>query len=160
MGHSQGAGHAAYLGNTKKIKGAIMVSGPQDECIDCPLETKIWIDKKYKSKKYTAFAYGQEPLLEVMKNNWKRMTVAGATTWNEGVINDVDFAVNDDYDPCEGPLVSNIMPASTSTCGGPGHCSTAIDDSVPFIKKWNNETLYVYAINVWPKIVKENKRCK
>ena len=69
MGHSQGAGHAAYLGQTKNIKGAVMVSGPQDECIDCPVDTTFWIDVPYVSKKYTAFASGVEPLVGVMANN-------------------------------------------------------------------------------------------
>ena len=33
MGHSQGAGHVAYLGNTETILGGVMISGPQDECV-------------------------------------------------------------------------------------------------------------------------------
>ena len=33
MGHSQGAGHVAWLGKTKAILGGIMISGPQDECV-------------------------------------------------------------------------------------------------------------------------------
>ena len=32
-GHSQGAGHAAYLAMKFKTRGTIMISGPQDECI-------------------------------------------------------------------------------------------------------------------------------
>jgi pimeloyl-ACP methyl ester carboxylesterase len=30
MGHSQGAGHAAYLGKTYRVAGVVMLSGPQD----------------------------------------------------------------------------------------------------------------------------------
>merc|ERR1711957_783646 len=57
LGHSQGAGHAAYLGQTKSLLGAVMISGPQDECVNCPEGTKFWIDDAYKTKnKYTAFA--------------------------------------------------------------------------------------------------------
>merc|ERR1711862_939170 len=137
MGHSQGAGHAAYLAQTQAILGAVMVSGPQDECIGCSESTKFWIDKaSYKSKSYSAFASADEPLVGVMKDNWNRMIDAGATTWKKNFYTDVDFAVDKNAltNIMKGPLLSSILPAFTSTCGGKEHCSTAIDDSVPFIK--------------------------
>ena len=162
MGHSQGAGHAAYLGQTKLIKGAIMVSGPQDECTGCP-ETKFWIDEPYISKRYTAFASADEPLVGVMKDNWNRMIAAGATTWQTDHVIDVGFGVDTSSlkeTVCKGPILTSVIPASTSTCGGKEHCSTAIDDSVPFIEKGNGDKQYLYDINVWPSIAKYNKKCK
>ena len=51
MGHSQGAGHSAYLAATKDVHGAVLVSGPQDECEGCPDGTKFWIDEPFKSTK-------------------------------------------------------------------------------------------------------------
>ena len=78
-GHSQGSGHVAYLAQTKNINGAIMISGPQDECIDCPEGTAFWIDEPYASSPdtpYTALGHGEEPLFPVMENNWKRMKTA------------------------------------------------------------------------------------
>jgi len=161
MGHSQGAGHAAYLGQTSRIKGAVMVSGPQDECIDCPVDTTFWIDEPYVSEKYTAFASGVEPLVGVMTNNWNRMTAANATTWIPNNLQDVQYAINTGrFDVCDGPLLTFIKPASTSTCGGKDHCSTAIDDSVPFIEKSNGDKKYLYDINIWASIARRNKRCK
>jgi len=156
MGHSQGAGHAAYLGAAKKILGASMLSGPQDECIDCPVGTDFWIDGKYKTKtQYTAFASGDEPLYPVMTDNWLRMKEAGATTWGEPT--DVDFALTP-VDACASPLVTHVKYAPTSTCGGKEHCSTAIDDSVPFLIKSTNETYYLYDNIVWPAIA--STECK
>jgi len=167
MGHSQGAGHAAYLGQTKHIRGAVMVSGPQDQCIDCPEDTTFWIDETYISKpgRKTAFASGVEPLINVMKDNWNRMTAAQATTWTPnkwgGVYpQDVGYAINaGPLDVCKAPLVTTVLPASTSTCGGKDHCSTAIDDSVPFIEKSNGDKQYLYD-NIWAAIAKDGKRCK
>jgi len=156
MGHSQGAGHAAYLGATKKILGAVMISGPQDECIDCPVDTEFWIDGEYKTKtQYTAFASGDEPLYPVMTNNWLRMKEAGATNWGEPT--DVDFALTP-VDACASPLFTHVQYAPTSTCGGKEHCSTAIDDSVPFIIKSTNETYYLYDRYVWPALA--SAECK
>jgi len=160
MGHGQGAGHAAYLGQTQNIKGAIMVSGPQDECISCPANTSFWIDGPYISKKYTAFANGKEPLIGVMKDNWNRMTVAKATTWEKNVFKGVNFALNTKrLAVCEAPFLTFIKPASTSTCGGQEHCSTAIDDSAPFIEKFNGNKRYLYEDNVWPSLARQNKHC-
>jgi len=166
MGHSQGAGHAAYLAQTKPIQGAIMVSGPQDECINCPEGTNFWIDGSYMSSKSTAFASAVEPLYDVMKDNWKRMTDAGATTWtvrdNTVRTNGVGYAFPDTLDVCDAPYHTYITPATTSTCGGKDHCSTAIDDSVPFVEKSNilNTKRYLYANSVWPSIARDNNLCE
>lgn len=150
MGHSQGAGHAAYLGNTKEILGAVMISGPQDECTDCAAGTKFWIDDDYKTHhQYTAFASADEPLYPLMTDNWARMKDAGANNW--GGPTDVDFGLSRVH-ACASPLVSSLKFANTTTCGGKEHCSTAIDDSVPFIEKSNGDKYYVYEEYVWPSI--------
>jgi len=160
MGHSQGAGHAAFLGQTKEIRGAVMVSGPQDECIRCPPGTSFWIDGPYLSKKYTAFASGDEPLVKVMKDNWNRMTAANATSWIKNNFQDVQYAIDTVPRVCDGPLITHIKPASSSTCGGKEHCSTAIDDSVPFIEKNNGDKKYLYDVKIWASIVTQPKACK
>merc|ERR1711957_961390 len=141
-GQSQGAGHAAYLGQTKKLMGAVMISGPQDECTDGPEGTKFWIDTDYMTlNKYTAFASGDEPSYTsgLIGANWNKMKEAGAVTWGEPA--DVGFA-------------------PTSTCGGKEHCSTALDDSVPFIKKTSGEKQYLYGITVWPAIARPDACAK
>ena len=154
MGHSQGAGHAAYLGQTKELMGAVMISGPQDECIECPEGTEFWIDHDYMTlNKYTAFASGDEPFYMngVMGDNWNRMTEAGAVAWGEPT--DVGFAV-EAVDACASPLVTHVEYAPTSTCGGKEHCSTSLDDSVPFIKRTDGEKQYLYDLTVWPTIAR------
>jgi len=156
MGHSQGAGHAAYLGQTKELMGAVMISGPQDECVECPKGTKFWIDDDYMTvDKYTAFASGDEPAYKnspyTIGVNWDRMKEAGATTW--GGPTNVGFAL-EAVDACASPLVSYVKHASTSTCGGKEHCSTALDDSVPFIEMTTGEKQYLYDLTVWPALAR------
>jgi len=160
MGHSQGAGHAAYIAQTKKIRGTVMVSGPQDECTDCPAGTKFWVDKPYLTSKSTAFAHGEEPLVGVMKNNWSRMTQAGGSTWNTDEVADVGFATDKTkVNVCASPLLTTVKYAPTTTCGGKDHCSTAIDDSVPFLEKSGGEKKYLYELVVWPYISRRVKAC-
>ena len=158
-GHSQGSGHVAYLAQTKNINGAVMISGPQDECIGCPEETTFWIDEVYASSSatpYTALAQGLEPLLSVMEDNWKCMKAANPSiNWSTTEPQSTDFGLDTTPDDaCESPLFTNVTYADTSTCGGKDHCSVAIDDSVPYIKKSDGETLYLYEASVWPSILK------
>ena len=63
-------------------------------------------------------------------------------------------------DARESPHFTNVTYADTSTCGGKDHCSVAIDDSVPYIKKSDGETLYLYEASVWPSILKEGSMKK
>jgi len=157
MGHGQGAGHAAYLGQTKSLLGAVMISGPQDECVNCPEGTKFWIDDAYKTKnKYTAFASGDEPMYAVQAENWSRMTEAGATEWKDPT--DVNFAI-DDVSACDSPLFTNVKYGATSTCMNREHCSTAIDDSVPFLEKSDGDKCYLYGVKVWPSLVTGVSSC-
>lgn len=158
-GHSQGSGHVAYLAQTKNINGAVMISGPQDECIGCPEGTAFWIDEPYTSSPdtpYTALAQGGEPLFSVMENNWKSMKTANpginwATTDPKSTEFGLETTPDDAY---ASPLFTDVNYADRSTCGGKLHCSVAIDDSVPYIKLIGNETLYLYEITVWPSILK------
>jgi len=158
-GHSQGAGHAAYLAKTKEVRAAVMISGPQDNCDDCDDDETFWIDEgPYASDKtkYTALGHGEEPLHDIQVKNWKKMqAVAGARMkWKPDVLHDVDFGlkVTGKDAKTEGPLVSYVKVGAESTCGGKEHCSTAIDDSVPFYRTYTNETYYLYETTVWPSI--------
>jgi len=154
-GHSQGAGHAAYLAMKFKTRGTIMISGPQDECIDCT--DGFWIDEgPYKSLgSYTALAHGNEPMVGVMRDNWIRMKAAEpAINWATGEESNVGFGLGiETSDACAGPLITDVAHALNSTCGGKDHCSTAIDDSVPFIETFQGDKYYVYEESVWPAIL-------
>ena len=75
----------------------------------------------------------------------------------------VGFALKTEYsEACEQPLVTNVAYAPTTTCGGKDHCSTAIDDSVPFVEKVNGDKYRIYEKSVWPAIMRgadENNPC-
>mmetsp|Transcript_39222 Transcript_39222/g.57281 ORF Transcript_39222/g.57281 Transcript_39222/m.57281 type:complete len:383 (+) Transcript_39222:230-1378(+) len=151
-GHSQGAGHAAYLAATRLVHGAVLISGPQDECEGCPEGTKFWIDDTFLSTKITAFAHGDstetflEPTLPLMKDNWSRMG-----TWPAPLqVQNVDSYIN--YDVCKAPIVSSLEPSSTSPCGRKGHCATALDDSSPVLSNTAGDNVYIYGIDVWANV--------
>lgn len=158
-GHSQGAGHVAYLAKTEMLHGAVMISGPQDECIGCADGSKYWIDDgPYASSRasYAALGHGNEPLFSVMSDNWGRMQAAagGGMNWETAEPADVGFALDTDVaDGLRSPLRTDVQYAATSTCGGKEHCSTAIDDSVPFIETFTGKKLYLYEATVWPSLL-------
>jgi len=156
MGHSQGSGHAAYLGKTKKMKGVAMISGPQDQCVDCEVGTEFWIDESYKtSSSYTAFGHSAEPLYNIMAENWNRMN--NQIMMADVIPEDVGFADKKKYNACfPKALKSNILFAATSTCGGKEHCSTAIDDTVPFIELMDGKKKYLYN-TVWEALARTDK---
>jgi len=162
MGHSQGAGHAAYLAQTKKIAGAVLLSGPQDECEGCAAGTKFWIDEDFKTGKVTAFAHGDasasdlEPTLPSMKDNWNRMAKSGTVTWSYPV-EVVDTGDYGKYDVCKTPIVSSIAPKGTSPCGRKGHCSTALDDSAPVLSTNEGDDVYIFALDIWANVADVGK---
>ena len=46
-GHSQGTGHAAWLAQTTRLRGAVLLSGPQDQQHNDTLpDPKFWINAK------------------------------------------------------------------------------------------------------------------
>jgi hypothetical protein len=165
MGHSQGAGHAAYLAQTKKIAGAVLISGPQDaaECEACNAETKFWIDGDFKTDKVTAFAHGDasepdlEPTLPIMKDNWSRMAESGTVTWSYP-LEVVDTGDYGSYDVCKTPIVSSIAPSVTSPCGRKGHCSTALDDSAPVLEtSTGGDKVYIFGLDIWANVADVGK---
>lgn len=157
VGHSQGAGHAAYLAQTKKIAGAAMISGPQDECLGCPDGTKFWIDDDFKTKAVTAFAHGNftesylEPSLPGMIDNWNRMAKSGTVSWSYPV-EVVDTGDYTNYNVCETPILSFLPPSDMSPCGRKGHCSTALDDSAPVLADTSGKNVYIFALDIWRKV--------
>jgi len=137
IGHSQGAGHAAYLAQINKLYGAILLSGPQDDCIDCPADTKYWIDYPYKTKSITGFAHGNETFFDLIADNWVRMAKAAHfSTWGKDLeptdVQDIGDGHNQTFNVCDVPLKTYVEPLNTSLCGDPEHCSTSLDDSTPF----------------------------
>lgn len=162
MGHSQGAGHAAFLANTKKIAGASMISGPQDECEGCPAGTPFWIDDAFTTSAVTAFAFGDasesflEPTLPIMEDNWTRMAKSGTVSFDYPIMVK-DTGSYSQYDVCKTPIVSSIAPSATSPCGRKGHCATALDDSAPVLQNTAGENVYVFALDIWSSVADVGK---
>jgi len=157
-GHSQGASHTAYLAQTRKLAGATLLSGPQDECQNCPSNILFWIDREFSTKKVTAFAHGddhqdEEPTLPIMKDNWKRMT---GVLWYKNpfeVINIVSSS-GGGYDVCRNPIVSTIAASDTSLCTRKGHCSVGPDQSTPYLNTTFGEIIPLYSLGVWSDLAK------
>ena len=83
------------------------------------------------------------------------MTAAGAVGWGEPT--SVDFAMAP-VDACN-PLYTNVKYGDTSTCGGKEHCSTAIDDSVPYLEQIDGPKCYLYEKYVWPALSTQYSSC-
>merc|ERR1740139_1850146 len=106
--------------------------------MDCPEGTSFWIHEKYESSSdtsYAALAHGAEQAIEngVIKNNWIRMKAANPhMNWDTTDPQNTKFGLGTTAcDAYSSPLVTNVNPASTSTCGvRKEHCSVAIDNSV------------------------------
>jgi len=166
-GHSQGAGHAAYMAQMHKLAGASLYSGPQDDCIGCPKNTKLWVDDPFKTYAITAMAHGDsaieyEPLIGSMKDNWTRMAATGTISWSDKSesleVTDVGYGFEDDYDVCSAPVVTFVTPAATSTCGRAGHCSISVDSDTPLITRTTGEFVSIYSLYVWP-VVADATKC-
>jgi len=167
MGHSQGSGHAGYLAQMDKLAGAGLLSGPQDECIGCAPDTHLWVDDPFKTYAITAMAGADasdifEPALPSMIDNWQRMADTGTISWSGDITPlNIGFGVEGHYDVCNNPIVSSLEAAGPSTSGGPGmgtqcgragHCSIAVDDSVPVLQRINASDCPVFKLHAWPEI--------
>lgn len=156
IGHSQGAGHAAYLARMRAVRGAALLSGPQDECVGCATDTTFWVDGPFNSTAITALAHADdgdeyEPTLPIIRSNWARFGTFPST-------DPVDIGTAS-YDVCRSPIVTSLRPASTSSCGRRGHCSTALDDSTPFLETTFGEAIKVYGIDLWRSLAVDLVKC-
>jgi len=175
-GHSQGAGHVAYLAKVQHLRGAVLISGPQDECVNCTDGTKFWIDegpnqlyRQYHditdddriptsaATSYTAFAHVDEPMLDVIGDNWKRIKQShpSSVNWISGESWTIQSIFHTEIsDAYSYPLLTDIPYANTSQCDIKEHCSTIVDDSAPVLEADNGSRFYLYKACVWPAIVK------
>jgi len=162
MGHSQGAGHAAFLANILPIAGAVMLSGPQDECLNCAEGATFWVDEPFMASKMTAFAHGNstkgyETGLPVITDNWNRMAKTGTVSFSYPVEAVDTGSYDTSYDVCKTPIVTFLEPADITPdpikpCGSKGHCSTALDAHAPVLENTSGENVYVLGMNIWPAV--------
>lgn len=156
IGHSQGAGHAAYLARKKAVHGAVLLSGPQDECIGCASDTVFWVDGPFNTTAITAFAHADdrddyEPTIPIIQNNWARFGTFQST-------DPVNIGTQA-FDVCRSPILTSLRPASTSSCGRRGHCSTALDDSTPSLDNTFGEATKIYSIDLWQSLAVDLAKC-
>lgn len=156
IGHSQGAGHAAYLARTRAVHGAVLLSGPQDECVGCAVETSFWVDGPFHTTAIAAFAHADdrneyEPTLPIIQSNWARFGTFPSTN---------PFTIGTEaFDVCRSPILTSLRPASTSSCGRKGHCSTALDDSTPFLENTFGGASKIYGIDLWRSLAVDVVKC-
>eukprot|EP00040_Diaphanoeca_grandis_P012493 m.63330 g.63330 ORF g.63330 m.63330 type:complete len:363 (+) comp23269_c0_seq1:210-1298(+) len=136
-GHSQGAGHAVWLGKRAvKLARAVSISGPQDTNSGCS-----WVTHPRGSltPSVVGFAHSRENSISEIESNWE----AGLSL---KTIRDVGSGTNADVWKGADALVTSVTPAVTNPLLRPEHGSTAADVFTP--KHADGTSLY--ATSVWP----------
>jgi len=162
LGHSQGAGHASYIAQTFPIKAAGLLSGPQDECVGCPAETRLWLESPWACTTIGALASAAEDTIDVIQANWARMAAAGALAMPAV---DVGFGLapaHSAHDRCSPrkPMVSWLAPRDAAT-PRTAHRSTALDADSPVaaVSELSGAALRLYSLDAWPSLVATADGC-
>jgi hypothetical protein len=153
MGHSQGAGHAAYLAHSVSLAGAGLLSGPQDED-DYSTNNNTnnsnndaWMDQPFATKSLRAMSHVEEGAIETIQNNWRRMEPfrqQGGNNEDAFVLDTTDLLLLDDDGnkkaeatmmtfPTNRPWITTVAPQPDATYPRPEHCSTALNDNAPLV---------------------------
>jgi pimeloyl-ACP methyl ester carboxylesterase len=118
-GHSQGTGHAAWLAQTTPLRGAVLLSGPQDQQHNDTLDDpNFWINaKSWATTRVSAMCHDPEKDSDGTKLSWLRM--AGALGWPAGDAPwwNVDAAASPPY----GPMTSKLGTGAWGTHGSMSH---------------------------------------
>lgn len=144
-GHSQGAGHSGYLAQTTVLRGAVLLSGPQDDS-EVPnrwLDADVWA-----TSKVVAAKHGNESAEDIIGDNWLRM--ARPLGWSTG---GQPWELGDGLAPPPyGPVVSRVEPASKpALIGRPYHISMAVDYNTPIYEILpDGQERALYAMFLWP----------
>ena len=136
-GHSQGAGHAAYLSSTRPVLGAALLSGPQDTAAGASL----WLSRSENAgarRRILISAHeecGPSPIDRVsycsenrLLRNAARMGIQQRNwrNWTLGMKTASLFEASGG-----GVVVSYAAPTSTCTVSRRYHCTTAFDTCAP-----------------------------
>ena len=164
-GHSQGAGHAAYLAATVALAGATLLSGPQDACLGCRVvQQRLWLDERAWATRGAihALAHANESAAEVIQENWVRMATSGGLVgWSSssseegGVAYDIGFGLEVPSNSNSSPWITRVRPSNLLRCGGrPYHCSTAKDSTTPIASTLMDDggRKALYELAVWPRL--------
>lgn len=118
-GHSQGAGHAAYLASRRRLKRVVLLSGPQDCCSEDSFLSLEW----YTSRSQLSLLYHKlEDSANIIEGNLPYLQVTVAA-WFEA-----DLIINREV-----TVFVSTLPPSSSCAGFPRsfHASTAVDACLP-----------------------------
>lgn len=144
-GHSQGAGHTGYLAQTTALAAAVMLSGPQDECIHCPEgPDNLWVSQPWTTSHVTAAAHVNESASDVIQANWRQM--ATAVGWPAEPTNVGPTAMDP---PPYGAALSEVPYNPDYTSIRPYHVSMAGDSGTPMTTH-DEQEVAVYSLALWP----------
>ena len=159
-GHSQGAGHAAYISASRKIGRVVMFSGPQEGLADgfYKADEQHWLSKEFATPGHQIFAMKhamEEGTSRLIRDNWKLMPAfrekylkqldiieVKRTSWGDQLSrirslrrkNQLKPRLFETFIPYEGYEEGVEKP------GRPYHCSTVIDGSVPLVRVKSKST--------------------
>lgn len=160
LGHSQGAGHAAYMAQAYALRGAGIFGGPQQLCAS----PQCWTARPWKTKAVRFLMHRDEQYYDFILRNLKNTPKDGdgplAADFTEpyDISNQTDFRTDDSL-PLNLPWVTAIPTFPQPSCGtivGP-HCSVAVDRNAPVISEADlsvnkTENPVIYAAWVWPQM--------
>jgi hypothetical protein len=141
MGHSQGAGHAAYLARSTYLAGAGLLSGPQDDCFEAK---HCWVADHWETRDVRVLAHAHEDAIDAIVDNWQLMDV-----FDDHSLTLIE-QVNLHSSPTPGvPWLTAFEPQPGATCTRrPNHCSVAVDNNAPV----SEAGVYLYSQHIWPRL--------
>ena len=154
LGHSQGAGHAAYMAQAYELRGAGILGGPQQLC-DL---AACWTARPWKTQSVRVLVHRDEEYYDVAVRNLQNTPSDGPfAAFAEPF--DISNVTDSTRLPQNVPWVTSIPMFPTASCGavvGP-HCSVAVDRNAPLLANADlsdNKTVnpVMYAAHVWPQL--------
>ena len=142
-GHSQGAGHATWLGKLRHaMAGVLPLSGPEDTHAACS-----WVSSSEQAtelRRFVPLAHRAEDSIAEISENWAALGIGYASPPPVGCAVDVGGATAGGWDGCA--LLTSVKPAIDGPeTLRPEHCSTAVDIFTPKVPPGA-----LYALEVWP----------
>jgi hypothetical protein len=122
-GHSQGAGHAAYLAAKRSVNRLLLLSGMQDCCSSNSFVGRAWATPIQR----TSGVYHElEEAADTIEENYRKMGIAqvGYFENNGELMLDSEGQYYNIY-------CSRIAPPADCSCSRTYHCSTAVDSCLP-----------------------------
>jgi hypothetical protein len=150
-GHSQGAGHAAWLGKLRySVAGVAPLSGPEDTNASCSWASGP--EQATPAHRFVPLAHAEEGSIAEIRANWQAMGLGGGAGGGRGWPGcEVEVgAANATAGGWEGcALLTSVRPAIDFEKLRPEHCSTAVDVFTPKAAA-GKKSGALYSLGVWP----------